>query len=88
MAWSKTQINKLGERLRKAETPVSEDRDALQEVLALYDEARLILENELTLLGYHPTSRLKSTETILEKMHRDKTSLARMQDIAGPDSAR
>src|SRR5690606_34643245 len=83
VAWSKTQIDNLGDRLRKAETPVPEDRDALQEVLALYDGTRLILENELSDLGFHPTSRLKSTETIIEKMRRDKTALSRMQDIAG-----
>jgi Region found in RelA / SpoT proteins len=80
---SKTQINKLGDRLRLASSPTAEDRDALEQLRLEYDpslaEAQQIVES----LGETATSRLKTVGTIIEKLRRDATRLSVMQDIAG-----
>lgn len=81
---TKSQINKLGDSLRAAGPPSEEDLARLQEFRATYDDPmataqRLIQEA----LGIETTARLKTTNTIIEKLRRERTRLSEMQDIAG-----
>jgi len=84
VALTKSQVNKLGERLRHEPTIDAEGLERLQELRALYDapmaKAQAVLKEKL---GLDATSRLKTVNTIMEKLRREKTRLAEMQDIAG-----
>lgn len=83
---SKTQIRKLGERLRDATgQPSPEDLAMLQ---AHVDAHQQLLERVLTMVAAavdrDPTYRLKQVETIIEKLRRETSMpLSSMQDIAG-----
>jgi ppGpp synthetase/RelA/SpoT-type nucleotidyltranferase len=84
---TKSQINKLGDELRRLDPPDSIPEPALvrlQEFRSLYDaplvEAQTLIKDRL---GLDTTSRLKTVNTIVEKLRREKTRLAEMQDIAG-----
>ncbi len=86
---SKTQIDRLGDRLRKysalALVLQAEDLKLLDEYRLSFGEAyehvvRTIREQ----LGLEPTGRpAKSTISILEKLHRETIRLSQIQDIAG-----
>ncbi len=71
---TKSQINRLGDRLRLSESP---DEAAHSEPMA---KAQALLRE---VLGIEATSRLKTINTIIEKLRRERTRLATMQDIAG-----
>lgn len=80
---TKSQINKLGDKLRKA---IVLDADALlqlQQFRASYDEPMQKVQTILRELGFDATSRLKTTTTIIEKLRRERSRLAEMQDIGG-----
>jgi len=81
---TKSQINKLGERLRKEEPISTEALDQLQTFRALHDapliNAQLRIREELRI---DASPRLKTIGTIVEKLRREKTRLSEMQDIAG-----
>ena len=80
---TKSQINRLGNRLR--ENPSDQNLiTQLQDLRALYEPQmataqRLIREH----LGLQSTARLKTVNTIIEKLQRERTRLAEMHDIAG-----
>jgi len=81
---SRSQIDKLGDRLAKKAIPDESDLQQLQRLRAAYDEpmaavARIVREE----LGLQATSRLKTVNTIIDKLKRDRTRLSSMQDIAG-----
>jgi ppGpp synthetase/RelA/SpoT-type nucleotidyltranferase len=81
---SRSQMDRLGKRL--ATLPISDDDYALLErVLGSYDEALTIaMETVADAIEERPTSRLKNTQTIIEKLRRERTmGLKAMQDIAG-----
>lgn len=80
---TKSQINKLGEKLRTALEMDSDTLSRLQQFRASYDEPMLRAQTLLKEMGLEATSRLKTTNTIIEKLRREKTRLAEMQDIAG-----
>jgi ppGpp synthetase/RelA/SpoT-type nucleotidyltranferase len=87
MPLTKSQINKLGEDLRHLDPLDSIPEPALvrlQDFRSLYDaplvEAQTRIKDRL---GLDTTSRLKTVNTILEKLRREKTRLAEMQDVAG-----
>ena len=80
---TKSQINKLGEKLRKAFELDAETLWRLQQVRASYDEPMLGAQTLLRELGFEATSRLKTTNTIIEKLRRERTRLSEMQDIGG-----
>lgn len=81
---SGSQVDKLGRRLRNAETPSVEDLQLLEQVRRAHDDARLEVVERLLSEGLHGTSRLKTTSTIIEKLRREATMhLSLMQDIAG-----
>jgi ppGpp synthetase/RelA/SpoT-type nucleotidyltranferase len=81
---SKSQINKLGEQLRS-----ELDLDAvlltqLQEFRSTFDAPMLKAQAAIQeALGIEATARLKTVNTIVEKLRRERTRLAEMQDIAG-----
>jgi len=81
---TKSQINKLGEKLRRQPTIDAAGLEQLQALRSLYDapmaQAQALLRERL---GLDATSRLKTVNTILEKLCREKMRLAEMQDIAG-----
>lgn len=81
---SASQVRKLGDRLRKSESPSSEDRLLLQQVLLAHEapmtEVARVLADEL---GYENTTRLKTEGTLLDKLRREKSNLAKVDDIAG-----
>ncbi len=75
----------LGKRLVKYSPPASDDIELLQKLLLAYDEA-LATAVDLVRdhLGYEPTSRIKTTSTILDKLRRHGGSILKgMQDLAG-----
>jgi ppGpp synthetase/RelA/SpoT-type nucleotidyltranferase len=81
---SKTQLDKLGDRLRDADEIDTEDRDLLAAVLGVYDEALEQMKEHLRGLGLQPTDRLKTIGTTIDKLRRDRrSSLRTVQDLAG-----
>jgi hypothetical protein len=85
LPYSKRQIDLLGERLAAAETTSDDDSAMLQQVLDVYDrEALRPVERRLLALGYTPTTRVKTTGTLIEKLRREQgMKLSRVQDVAG-----
>ena len=81
---TKTQIDLLGNRLRKGD--ISEDDlrllDTFRRSFAdAYEEVIATIRNQLAL---QPTGRpAKSTTSIIEKLRRESIRLSQMQDIAG-----
>jgi ppGpp synthetase/RelA/SpoT-type nucleotidyltranferase len=83
---SKSQIERLGTRLRKADEPSIADVHALSEFVLEQDAIRLEVEAEVRDLcdpADAVTSRLKTKTSILEKLNRQRTRLSEMQDIVG-----
>ena len=81
---SRSQIDKFGERLAGMAIPSESDLQQLQTLRMVYDEpmasvAQIVAEK----LGLDATSRLKTVNTIVEKLKRERTRLSTMQDIAG-----
>jgi hypothetical protein len=86
MAWpiSKNQIIKLGKRLAASDKPEQEDLDLLEAVRASYDPPLAKVEGILRYEFLLPvTSRIKTSDTIIDKLKREHTRLSTMQDIAG-----
>lgn len=84
--FSKSQIDKLGERLRAVYPPELSDLKLLQNVRAEYEPALRRVEAIVrrVLPGTTVLSRLKTTNTIVEKLRREATTrLSAMQDLAG-----
>jgi ppGpp synthetase/RelA/SpoT-type nucleotidyltranferase len=84
VALSRTQIDKLGDRLRAGSTQEQDLRD-LDEYRrsfgAAYEHVRGLIRDRL---GYAPTGRpAKSTPSIVEKLRRESIRLSQVQDIAG-----
>ena len=82
---TKSQIERLGRRLVEADEPAESDIASLHEVLRAY---ALALEAGAQRLrdatGLRPTSRIKNTGTIIEKLRRHGGSwLKSIQDLAG-----
>jgi ppGpp synthetase/RelA/SpoT-type nucleotidyltranferase len=82
---SKSQIERLGSRLVREDEPAHKDLDLLRQLLLVRSEQLNRAEARLRKgLGIAPTSRVKNTETILEKLRRASGSgLKSIQDLAG-----
>ena len=80
---TKSQINKLGQKLRTLAELDADTLAQLQEFRASFDEPMFRAQTQIRKLGFEATSRLKTINTIIEKLRREKTRLAEMQDIAG-----
>jgi len=83
MAISKSQIDRLGERLRHG--PLNEsDLRLLDDYRRSFAEAYEAVVRTIRQLGQLPTGRLaKSTDSIVGKLRRESLRLSQMQDIAG-----
>ena len=80
---SKTQIDRLGDRLKKGVVG-DDDLRTLDEYRDSFDPAYEIAIKLLRdKLGLEPTGRRKSRPSILDKLRRERTRLSQMQDIAG-----
>ena len=82
---TRSQINRAGRRLRKAETPDEADRQIYDEFRATFAEPLAeVVEALRGVAGGAPvTYRLKRFETTVEKLRRLTSDLARLEDIAG-----
>jgi ppGpp synthetase/RelA/SpoT-type nucleotidyltranferase len=77
-------MDRLGRRLTEARTPSEEDLDLLEKILVAYDETLSEVRQRLAELGFTPTTRLKTTGTLIDKLRREVgMGFKGMQDIAG-----
>lgn len=86
MTFTKGQVDRLGDRLRASPTLSESELDELQELRREYDAALAIALNRIAdqLPQLHPTSRLKTVQTLVAKLRREPTmNLSQVQDIAG-----
>ena len=82
-AFSKTQIDRLGERL-KGGPHTESDLRLLDDYRRSFGEAYEAVVRTIRQRGQFPTGRLaKSTLSIVEKLRRESIRLSQMQDIAG-----
>jgi putative GTP pyrophosphokinase len=78
-----SQLNKIGERLRK-NLATEDDLRSLDEFRLLFQPAYDEVFAELSQMGLNPGGRpQKTTLSIIAKLNRERTRLSRMQDIAG-----
>jgi putative GTP pyrophosphokinase len=78
-----SQLNKLGERLRKRQSS-HDDLRALETFRLSFAPAAEQVSRVLTDLGLNPVSRpAKSTDSIIAKLNRERSRLSKIQDIAG-----
>ena len=81
---SKSQIDKLGDRLRDLPDPDPADLESLERILHVYGAALQIIVARLLQLGFTPTARQKVTVTINKKLRRDRGfKLKAIQDLVG-----
>jgi ppGpp synthetase/RelA/SpoT-type nucleotidyltranferase len=85
LPFSKTQIEKLGGRLVRTKNPDPTDLEMLQTLLSVYSEVmETAVARVSARVGVAPTSRVKNTGTIFEKLEREGGSwLKSIQDLAG-----
>jgi len=79
---SKSQINRLGDRLRK-DRPLPADVETLDMFRRSFDEALQIVVQKMRALGLEPSVRIKTTISTVEKLKRESIRLSRLQDVAG-----
>jgi hypothetical protein len=88
---TRSQLHKLGDRLKSSERPTPDDLVRLHEVLMAYDGALSVVERVLGRLTVEIdehqlllslSTRTKTTATTIDKLQRG-TALDRMQDLAG-----
>lgn len=81
---SKTQIDRLGDRLRKGNV-TDDDLKLLEDYRRSFTEAyEVVVAKVREVLRLDPTGRpLKSTTSIIDKLRRETIRLSQMQDIAG-----
>jgi len=78
-----SQLNKIGERLRKNQG-TEDDLRKLDEFRLSFEPAYQKVFQELTSMELNPGGRpQKTTQSIVAKLERERTRLSRMQDIAG-----
>src|SRR6058998_2000513 len=73
---SKSQVNRLGERLRKGK-PLPADIEILDTFRRSFDEAQQIVTQRLRDLGLEPSVRIKTTISIVEKLKRESIRLSK-----------
>jgi ppGpp synthetase/RelA/SpoT-type nucleotidyltranferase len=81
---SKSALDRLGARLATAEDTADEDLQELAGVAGAYQDILDRVKAQLNALDYAPTTRVKTTGTLIEKMHRQAgIRLSQVQDLAG-----
>lgn len=84
MTASKTQVDKLGERLKKGALTEADLRLLDEYRRSFVDAYEIVIGKLRNDLGLEPTGRpAKSTTSIIEKLRRESIRLTQMQDIAG-----
>jgi ppGpp synthetase/RelA/SpoT-type nucleotidyltranferase len=86
LVFSSRAVDHLGDRLRSAETIEPEDLAVLQELRRQFDTALASAQERITALlpDARPTSRLKTVQTLVAKLKRQRTmNLSQVQDVAG-----
>jgi ppGpp synthetase/RelA/SpoT-type nucleotidyltranferase len=77
-------LGKLGERIGRAAAPDPALLEGLQSFRATFDEPLALAQGIVTsTLAVETTSRIKTVNTIVEKLKRAGTRLSKMQDIGG-----
>ncbi len=81
---SKSQIDRLGDRLRK-NSPSELDLKNLNDYRRSFSQAyEIVIQTLREQLSLEPTGRpAKSTSSLIEKLHRESIRLSQVQDIAG-----
>jgi Uncharacterized protein conserved in bacteria len=82
---STSQVDRLGERLRASDQISEADLISLQGFRADHEEALVEVQVriESALPGIDQTARIKTIQTLHDKLRRQPTKLSRIQDIAG-----
>src|SRR3990172_1801415 len=82
--FSKTQIDRLGDRLREG-SPTDSDLRLLDDYRRSFGEAYdLVIRTIREQLKLEPTGRpAKSTTSLIEKLQRESIRLSQVQDVAG-----
>jgi len=81
---TKGEFNRLGDRLIAHENPSEADLAVLETARAAYQEVLEQVKVHLRDLGFAPTTRPKTTPTIMDKLRRTHgMELSRIQDLAG-----
>jgi putative GTP pyrophosphokinase len=82
---STSQVDRLGERLRGAEVLSEEDLALLQRFRAEHEAALIEVQSRLegAIPGVAQAARIKTIQTLHDKLRRQSTKLSRIQDIAG-----
>ena len=82
---STSQIDRLGERLRTSDAIEAADLDLLQAYRAEHEEALIQVQTRLSqaLRDVDQTARIKTIQTLHDKVRRQPTKLSRIQDIGG-----
>lgn len=81
---SRSALDRLGERLAASEEISDADYDLLLQVLTAYQAALVETQDRLTSLGYAPTTRVKTTGVLIDKLRREHgMKLKGIGDIAG-----
>ena len=82
---STAQVDRLGELLRAGEQISEADLLSLQSFRAEHEEALVEVQTrvERALPGIDQTARIKTIQTLVDKLRRQPTKLSRVQDIAG-----
>ena len=79
--FTRSGLDALGKRLKSDEVSESDWRQ-LESVLGYYQDALDEVTGRLSQQGFQPASRIKSTDTLIDKLRRG-TSFKSLQDIAG-----
>ena len=82
---STAQVDRLGQRLRSSKEISETDLASLQTFRAEHEEALVDVQTriEKALPGIDQTARIKTIQTLHDKLRRQPTKLSRIQDIAG-----
>ncbi len=84
MPLTRSQIERLGQRLSRSDSPDPADLELLDEFEQSYQPALdYAVRTIRSQLGVEVTGRRKSRRSIVAKIRRQHTALSRMQDIAG-----
>jgi len=81
---SRRQIDRLGQRIAESGYVGDDDRALYANILDYYQELLDAVCDSLTEIGLTPTSRVKTTGTLVEKLQRDQgMQFSRIHDVAG-----
>ena len=81
---SRSQIDRLGQRIAESGYVDNNDRALFADILDYYETLLDTVCDSLTDIGLTLTSRIKTTGTLVEKLQRDRgMQLSRIQDVAG-----